>query len=66
MQEMPLVLTIRNDRTGTARKGSYDITLAGPQLFVQVRVENYDRARGWWQLLEEAVKTLESQKGRMT
>ena len=66
-----LYLTIRNDGTGGTRNASYDVSFQagasrrGPNaplepLFVQARVENFDRERGWHALLQEAVEALAS------
>ncbi len=56
-------IEIFNDTTGTVERGNYDVFLILPGTYVaekrRVRVEGFDRSRGWAELAREAIERLE-------
>ncbi len=61
-------LIIVNDRTGTKEVANYNVTEYASSCGMVVpnrrgRVENFDRSRGAWALVGEAVKELEAAHG---
>ena len=64
------VLTIANDETGNQEIGNYELKITGPVLdgdgsimndfWSRGRLERFERKRGWWSCVKEALNALET------